>query len=87
MAAEPLERTCGAKSKRTGLPCQKAPMAGKRRCYFHGGPSCGPKTVQGRENSRRAALKHGRFTKQAKAERARAREAMRALRKMLAILK
>jgi hypothetical protein len=34
---------------------------------MHGGRSSGPRTKLGRERSRSAALKHGRYTKEAKA--------------------
>ena len=34
---------CGAKT-RSGAPCAKFPMEGKRRCRLHGGLSTGPKT-------------------------------------------
>jgi hypothetical protein len=32
---------CGARSKRTGLPCRCPPMKGSLRCYLHGGRSKG----------------------------------------------
>jgi len=36
------EKSCGAKT-RSGEPCKKAPMEGKKRCKLHGGASTGPK--------------------------------------------
>ena len=39
------------------------------RCRMHGGKSTGPRTPEGRERSRRANLKHGRYTKEAIARR------------------
>jgi hypothetical protein len=54
------------------------------RCRLHGGLSTGPKTAEGIERIRRAQLKHGRYTKQAKAERAEFRNLLRACREMLA---
>ncbi|MGA2143887.1 MAG: HGGxSTG domain-containing protein [Bryobacteraceae bacterium] len=57
---------CGAKTRR-GARCQCPSMA-NGRCRLHGGLSTGPKTAEGRERSRRAALKHGRYTAAAKAE-------------------
>jgi hypothetical protein len=39
------------------------------RCKLHGGKSTGPKTSEGRERIRQAQLKHGRYSKAAKAER------------------
>src|SRR2546421_1280487 len=44
---------CGARSKRTGKPCQGAAMP-NGRCKFHGGKSTGPRTPEGLERSRRA---------------------------------
>lgn len=32
-----VERRCGARSKRTGEPCARAPVRGRTRCYLHGG--------------------------------------------------
>jgi hypothetical protein len=49
---------CGARSKRTGKPCQGAAMP-NGRCKFHGGKSTGPRTPEGLERSRRANWKHG----------------------------
>jgi hypothetical protein len=50
------------------------------------GLSTGPKTAEGIERIRRALLKHGRYTKRAKAERAEYRELLLACREMLACL-
>src|SRR5215472_13516980 len=52
---------CGARSKRTGKPCQGAAMP-NGRCKLHGGKSTGPRTVEGLERSRRANRKHGHFS-------------------------
>jgi len=70
---------CGARSKRTGKPCQGAAMP-NGRCKFHGGKSTGPRTPEGLERSRRANWKHGHFSREAKAERSRLRAALLALR-------
>jgi len=43
-------------------------MKGKRVCATHGGKSTGPKTEQGKANSAKANLKHGKYTKQAQTE-------------------
>ena len=51
---------CGAKT-RSGAPCAKYPIAGKRRCRFHGGASTGPKTPAGRAAISAANTKHGRY--------------------------
>jgi hypothetical protein len=45
------------------------------RCKFHGGKSTGPRTPEGLERSRRANWKHGYYSREAKAERSRVREA------------
>jgi hypothetical protein len=70
---------CGARSKRTGKPCQAAAMR-NGRCKLHGGKSTGPRTMEGLERSRRANWKHGHFSREAKAERSRLRAAILALR-------
>ena len=53
------------------------------RCRFHGGKSTGPRTPEGLERSKRANLKHGHYSREAKAERRRARAAMHTLRFLL----
>jgi hypothetical protein len=77
---------CGARSKRTGEPCKGAAMT-NGRCRFHGGKSTGPRTAEGRERSRRSNWKHGHYSAEAKAERARARAALRQLRAWIAALR
>ena len=59
---EPAQRPirCGART-RSGVPCAKFPMDGKRRCRLHGGLSTGPKTVAGRAAISAANTKHGRY--------------------------
>lgn len=59
---------CTAKSKRSGKQCLKWAMRGKTTCHMHGGCSRGPRTQAGKERARRAALKHGGFTKEAMIE-------------------
>ena len=51
---------CGAKT-RSGKPCEKFPLASKRRCRLHGGLSTGPKTEAGRAAIGAAHYKHGRY--------------------------
>jgi hypothetical protein len=51
---------CGAKT-RSGVPCAKFPVEGKRRCRLHGGLSTGPKTPEGRAAILAANTKHGRY--------------------------
>ena len=53
-------RRCGAKT-RSGEPCSKFPIKGKRRCGLHGGLSSGPKTAEGRARIAQANLRHGNF--------------------------
>jgi hypothetical protein len=58
---------CTAKSKRSKRQCLKWAVRGKRVCSMHGGLSKGPKTKAGKENARRAALRHGGHTQEARA--------------------
>ena len=51
---------CGAKT-RSGAPCAKFPIEGKRRCRLHGGLSTGPRTSAGRAAISAANTKHGRY--------------------------
>ena len=51
---------CGAKT-RSGTPCAKYPINGKRRCRLHGGLSTGPRTAEGKARIAAAQLKHGRY--------------------------
>jgi len=67
---------CGAKTRK-GTACQ-APAMRNGRCQLHGGKSTGPRTPEGIERIRRAATKHGWYSKAAKAERRRIRELVRA---------
>jgi hypothetical protein len=70
---------CGARKKGTGAPC-RAPAMSNGRCRVHGGASTGPRTPEGLERSRKARWKHGRYSQEAKAERARVRAALLAIR-------
>src|SRR5688500_9525528 len=70
---------CGAKRKHDGCPCQQPSMA-LGRCRLHGGKSTGPRTAEGAERARRAALRHGFYTAEATAERRMARAAVSGLR-------
>lgn len=42
---------CGARSKRTGHPCQLTAVYRNGRCKFHGGLSTGPRTLEGKARS------------------------------------
>lgn len=57
---------CKAKSKRSGNQCLKWAVRGRITCHMHGGTSMGPVTKAGKELSRKAAFRHGGYTKQAK---------------------
>ena len=74
-------RVCGAKT-RSGQPCRNPKMP-NGRCRMHGGCSTGPKSLSGRERISRARLKHGRYTKEAKADAAEVRRITRELRALL----
>jgi uncharacterized protein YjcR len=63
-------RRCRAKSKRTGRSCQSPAVSGWSVCRMHGAGGGAPK---GNQN----ALKHGRYTAQAIAERRWLRELLR----------
>jgi uncharacterized protein YjcR len=54
---------CGAKT-RSGKPCMSPAVSGKKRCRMHGGAP-GSGAPRGNKN----ALKHGRYTREAIAER------------------
>ena len=55
-----VNTTCGAKT-RSGQPCFKFPIRGKKRCRLHGGLSTGPRTPEGRARIAAANFKHGRY--------------------------
>jgi hypothetical protein len=74
---------CGANRKYDGRPCH-GPAMGNGRCRFHGGKSTGAKTPDGAERARRAVLRHGLYTAEAKAERRNARSVLVSLRAVLA---
>lgn len=40
--------TCGTKAKSTGEPCKSTQIFRNGRCKFHGGPSTGPKSDEGK---------------------------------------
>ena len=72
-------KPCGAKGKRSGLPCQ-GPAMPNGRCRLHGGKSTGAKTPEGLERIRQAKWKHGERSKAALEE-------IRDVRKALKMLK
>src|SRR5262245_5508171 len=69
---------CGARNRRGGF-CRAPAINGKRRCRMHGGAP-GSGAPLGNKN----ALKHGRFTREKKAERRRVQELLRQSPKTLA---
>src|SRR4051812_21021149 len=75
-------KRCGARNRR-GTACG-SPAMQNGRCRLHGGLSTGPRTAEGIERIRRAKTKHGRYSKQAKAERAEYRKLLQVCRDMLA---
>jgi uncharacterized protein YjcR len=72
---------CGAKT-RSGKPCGSPAANGGKRCRMHGG-ALGSGAPRGNKN----ALKHGRFTHEAMAERAQIRELVRQTRKLILQIK
>src|SRR5687767_12246274 len=83
LAAAHAAPRCGASRKYDWCPCESPAMA-NGRCRFHGGKSTGPKTTEGAERARQAALRHGFYTAKAKEERRDARAALARLRSVLA---
>ena len=58
---------CGARTCRA-TECLKPALKDRNRCQLHGGKSCGATTLAGREKLAASKTKHGRFTKQKRAE-------------------
>jgi hypothetical protein len=74
---------CGAQNRR-GAAC-RCPAMANGRCRLHGGLSTGPKTAEGIERIRRAATKHGRYSREAKLEQRFLRTLLRQSREVIAI--
>lgn len=72
---------CGART-RSGKHCMAPAVSGKRRCRMHGGAP-GSGAPRGNKN----ALKHGRHTREALAERRRVRDLIRQSRELIEKLK
>ena len=72
---------CGART-RSGNHCMAPAVSGKRRCRMHGGAP-GSGAPRGNKN----ALKHGRHTREALAERRRVRDLIRQSRELIEKLK
>ena len=58
---------CGSKTRKGSL-CQRPTVADTGRCPNHGGKSTGPRTEAGRALIAAAQTKHGRLTKEKRAE-------------------
>lgn len=58
---------CGARTM-AGNPCQRPAVKATGRCTRHGGKSTGPRTEEGRARIAAAQTKHGRLTKEKRAE-------------------
>jgi hypothetical protein len=71
-------RRCGAKT-RSGKACMSPAVSGKIRCRMHGG-AAGSGAPLGNKN----ALKHGRFTREAYAERCLVRSLLQESRALIA---
>ena len=69
---------CGAKT-RTGTPCNAPAVHGKKSCRMHG---CAPGSGAPKGNIN--ALKHGRYTSQALAQRRHVRWVIKQSRKLIA---
>ena len=59
-------KRCGAKAKSTGNPCMGMALRNKDRCRLHGGKSTGPRSLVGKEKSRKANWKHGLYSRETK---------------------
>jgi hypothetical protein len=68
---------CGAKT-RSGAPCRSPAVQGRSRCRMHGG-AAGSGAPRGNKNAR----KHGRYTREAIAQRRQLGELMRRSRKLI----
>ena len=58
---------CGARTK-AGTACQRPAVKKTGRCTRHGGKSTGPRTQEGLVRIAAAQTKHGRLTKEKRAE-------------------
>ena len=71
---------------RRGTPCQRPARLPVGRCKLHGGASTGPQTKDGLARLTEAKIKHGKFTKERRAEARRFAEEGRQMRAELAEL-
>jgi len=59
---------CTAISKRSKQRCLNWAIRKRTTCRMHVGCSRGPRTQAGKERARRAVIKHGEYTEEAKAK-------------------
>ena len=76
---------CGART-RAGTPCQRPAVKETGRCTRHGGKSTGPRTEAGLARIAAAQTKHGRLTKEKRAEAKRNAQVGRQIRAELAAI-
>ena len=74
---------CEARSKRSGERCKNYASKGKRVCRIHGGRSTGAKTKAGKLEQKKANLKHGMYTKEAREEARQFREYLKECKSLL----
>jgi hypothetical protein len=72
---------CGARNRR-GMPCQSPAVTGRARCRFHGGAD-----GSGGQPSNRNALRHGRYTAEAIAQRREVAALIQACRNQLSAMR
>jgi len=58
---------CEAQTRK-GTPCQRPARLPVGRCRLHGGSSTGPRTAEGLARLTASKIKHGKFTKEKRAE-------------------
>ena len=74
-------RVRGVRPERAGgMPCQRPAKLPVGRCRLHGGASTGPITLDGLARLTKARTKHGKFTKEKRAEARRRAEQGRQMR-------
>lgn len=73
---------CKAKSKRSGIQCRNHAVSKKNVCRIHGA-FAGPKTPEGIARIKQANTTHGKYTKEAFAEKRAFRQILKNYRKTL----
>ncbi len=54
------ECRCGARCKTKDGRCMMRPLPGKKRCRWHGGLSCGPRSPEARERLRQRCIERNK---------------------------